>query len=143
MLQTGVRVVSASYGGTYESIIMRDAIAGLRAAGILLVAAASNDAWDADVWGQRSFPASYLLDNVISVAATTPHDDLASFSNWGATRVRSLRLRRGPGSERAAGDVPPPSLPARFRPSLPDHDALPRVSGAPRGPGSQHPELLV
>src|SRR5690606_7844437 len=33
------------------------------------------------------YPANYELDNVISVAATDHNDELAGFSNWGASRV--------------------------------------------------------
>jgi len=35
----------------------------------------------------RFFPASYALDNIIAVAATTRTDDLAGWSNYGATTV--------------------------------------------------------
>ncbi len=33
---------------------------------------------------QRAYPAGYQLPNIISVAATTSTDTLASFSNYGA-----------------------------------------------------------
>lgn len=43
------------------------------------------------------YPASYATasDNIISVAASLPSDNLTSFSNWGATSV-DLGERGGP-----------------------------------------------
>ena len=58
--------------------------------GILFVTAAGNG----NVLGQGIdndeipfYPANYELDNVISVAATGPTDQLARFSNWGPESV--------------------------------------------------------
>src|SRR5205814_981416 len=48
-------------------------------------AAAGNSAEDNGV--DPIYPASYDLDNIISVAATTRNDDLAVFSNYGASTV--------------------------------------------------------
>ncbi|PYK99366.1 MAG: hypothetical protein DME19_08915 [Verrucomicrobia bacterium] len=56
-----------------------------RQAGIIWVAAAGNSSEDNAV--DPIYPASYDLDNIISVAATTRTDDLAFFSNYGATTV--------------------------------------------------------
>ena len=49
------------------------------------MAAAGNDATNNDLIPQ--YPASYDVPNVISVAATDSNDDLAGFSNYGATSV--------------------------------------------------------
>jgi subtilisin family serine protease/Tol biopolymer transport system component len=86
-----VRVLNASWGQTGGfSAQVRDSIAAAGEAGILFVAAAGNG----NVLGQgidndRSpfYPASYDLPNIISVAASTPDDELAPFSNFGATSV--------------------------------------------------------
>jgi len=64
---------------------MSAAIDRARAAGIIMVAAAGNDARNND--STPSYPASYPQDNIVAVAATTPTDGLASFSNYGSTRV--------------------------------------------------------
>ncbi len=64
---------------------MYTAIAGNRDRDILFVAAASNDGTNND--DVPHYPASYDLDNIIAVAATTNDDTLASFSNFGATSV--------------------------------------------------------
>src|SRR5438046_10647660 len=82
----GARVVNASWGSTsFNSTALRDAIDSLRQAGIIFVAAAGNSAEDNGV--DPIYPASYDLDNIISVAATTRNDDLAVFSNYGASTV--------------------------------------------------------
>src|SRR5581483_5960793 len=62
-----------------------DAINAMGQSGILFVAAAGNDAVNSDV--QHHYPSGYSLANVISVAATTSSDTLASFSNFGAQTV--------------------------------------------------------
>jgi len=82
----GAKIVNASWGTTsFNSAALRDAIDSLRQAGIIFVAAAGNSAEDNGV--NPIYPASYDLDNIISVAATTRTDELASFSNYGATTV--------------------------------------------------------
>jgi subtilisin family serine protease len=84
--RNGAKIISASWGGyDFDSTALRDAIASTRDAGMIFVAAAANDASDNDT--RPLYPASYDLDNVISVAATTRRDELASFSNFGATTV--------------------------------------------------------
>ncbi|KAL4426153.1 hypothetical protein ABPG77_007435 [Micractinium sp. CCAP 211/92] len=85
----GVRVVTASYGAYYSDDFEQQYIEAMGAAGILFVAAAGNDARDLDQLAPevRANPASYPLDNIISVAATRADDQLASFSNYGASTV--------------------------------------------------------
>jgi thermitase len=60
---------------------MEEAIEAARDAGILFVAAAGNDG--EDNFAMPSYPASYDLANVVSVAATNNSDELADFSNYG------------------------------------------------------------
>ena len=82
----GAKVINSSWGSTsFSSQALRDAIDSARQAGIIWVAAAGNSAEDNGV--NPIYPASYGLDNIISVAATTRADDLAFFSNYGATTV--------------------------------------------------------
>jgi subtilisin family serine protease len=84
----GARVVNASWGNftTFESQSLHDAIASLRDADIIFVAAAGNSGVNNDV--TPLYPASYSdLDNVISVAATDNRDRLTSWSDYGATNV--------------------------------------------------------
>ncbi|MDE3068503.1 MAG: S8 family serine peptidase [Verrucomicrobiota bacterium] len=83
----GAKIVNASWGASsFTSQALHDAIASLRDAGILFVAAAGNSGADNDV--APVYPASYSdLDNVISVAASDPSDTLTSWSDYGATNV--------------------------------------------------------
>ena len=82
----GAQVINASWGSdSFQSLALRDAITSARDAGIIFVAAAGNSTADNEV--TPLYPASYDLENIISVAATTRTDGLASFSNYGATRV--------------------------------------------------------
>jgi subtilisin family serine protease len=81
----GAKVINASYGSTRFSNAEREAIAAAGEAGVLFVAAAGNRAADSDQ--SPEYPASYDLDNIISVAATTQDDSLAWFSNFGMDTV--------------------------------------------------------
>ncbi|MCY2986823.1 MAG: S8 family serine peptidase, partial [Planctomycetota bacterium] len=86
-----VRVLNASWGqsGGYSSAL-RTAIEAAGEAGMLFIAAAGNGnilGQGMDIDRQPFYPASYDLDNIIGVAATGPNDELARFSNYGATSV--------------------------------------------------------
>jgi thermitase len=79
------QVINMSSGVGEFSQAMSDAIAAAQKAGILFVAAAGNTGVDAD--SSPSYPASYALPNVMSVAATDNEDHLASFSDYGIQTV--------------------------------------------------------
>jgi subtilisin family serine protease len=84
-----VRVANNSWIGSYSAALQL-AIDQLNNDGILFVAAAGNGGTDyvGDNNDQLpTWPASMPEDNVISVAATDQNDQLASFSNYGATSV--------------------------------------------------------
>lgn len=80
-----VRLSSNSWGGGGYSQAMYDAIQASGQEGMLFIAAAGNNSSDNDSFA--FYPATYNLDNVIAVAATDHNDNLANFSNWGATTV--------------------------------------------------------
>ncbi|UCH85547.1 MAG: S8 family serine peptidase, partial [Candidatus Latescibacterota bacterium] len=82
----GAKATNNSWGfGPQYIQSLRDAIEAAGVAGSIFVASAGNDYTDTDL--VPHYPSSYLLDNIISVAATD-HDDLkAGFSNWGLTSV--------------------------------------------------------
>ncbi|MCY2987091.1 MAG: S8 family serine peptidase, partial [Planctomycetota bacterium] len=86
-----VRVLNASWGQSGgASAALQTAITTAGDAGILCVAAAGNGnilGQGIDIDREPFYPASYDLDNVLAVAATGPHDELARFSNYGATSV--------------------------------------------------------
>jgi subtilisin family serine protease len=81
-----IRALNASYGGGGPSNAERDALTALGNSGILFVAAAGNGARNTDI--TPNYPSGYNLTNMISVAATTQTDNLASsFSNFGVKSV--------------------------------------------------------
>ena len=88
-----VRVISASWGSTARSRALEDVIRKAGEADVLFVAAAGNDAANADK--RPHYPSGYNLPNVISVAALDRKDELASFSNYG---VKSVHVA-APGKE--------------------------------------------
>ena len=85
--QQGANIVAlnASFGGAPFSYNERLAIEALRDAGIILCAAAGNETANNDVI--PSYPANYDTSNILSVAAITQNNSLATFSNYGATTV--------------------------------------------------------
>jgi serine protease len=86
----GAKISNNSWGGGGYSSALFDAINQSRAAGHLFVAAAGNGGVDQIGDNNDSipfYPASYNVDNVISVAATDNDDRRATFSNYGATSV--------------------------------------------------------
>lgn len=89
-VREGAKISNNSWGGGGFSQSLRDAIGRADTAGHLFVAAAGNGGADGvgdDNDTTPSYPASYDLPNVISVAATNNRDTLASFSNFGARSV--------------------------------------------------------
>ena len=88
MMKTrGVNIVAinASFGGGSSSTAEATAIQAAGDAGIVFCAAAGNRSANNDT--TLSYPASYRLNNMIVVAASTQTNQLASFSNFGATTV--------------------------------------------------------
>lgn len=80
-----IKVANNSWGGGGYSAALQSAIERARNAGIIFVAAAGNAGQDTDMF--PSYPSSYEVDNVVSVAATGQDRKLASFSNRGAESV--------------------------------------------------------
>lgn len=87
MKRRGVNLVAlnASYGGTGFSNAERSAIQTAGSEGIILCAAAGNESVNNNT--TPSYPASYGLANIITVAASNQNDALSSFSNFGSTSV--------------------------------------------------------
>ena len=72
----GANVISMSWGGYFHSELIYEAIRYAYHAGVLLVAAAGNEATST-----KSYPAGY--EEVIAVAATDQNDYTADWSNFG------------------------------------------------------------
>jgi hypothetical protein len=84
-IAVGVRLTSNSWGGGGFSQALLDAINAAGAAGQLFIAAAGNSSANTDVLPH--YPSSYATPYIVAVAATDHNDNLASFSNFGATTV--------------------------------------------------------
>lgn len=80
-----VDIMSNSWGGGGYSQALEDAIKAANDKGILFVAAAGNESNNNDT--RPSYPATYAVDNVISVASHTAQDELSSFSCYGKRTV--------------------------------------------------------
>jgi subtilisin family serine protease len=89
----GARISNNSWGGSGNDTTLFNAIDYARTktfgtgqgTGQLFVAAAGNSSNNNDV--NPFYPASYNLSNIVAVAATDSSGSLASFSNYGATKV--------------------------------------------------------
>ncbi|MDP9291901.1 MAG: S8 family serine peptidase [Verrucomicrobiota bacterium] len=101
--QHGAQIINNSWGGGGYSQALYDAIAQLRTAGIIFVVAAGNDATNNDT--TPTYPANYNLDNIVSVAATTRTDALATYSNYGANTVALAAPGSGITSTYNSGDA--------------------------------------
>ena len=81
--EMGAQVINASWGSTFSSQILGEAVRKATQAGIIFVAAAGNSASDND--GLPHYPSAY--PDVFSVAATDADGSLAYFSNYGQNSV--------------------------------------------------------
>ncbi len=79
----GAKIANVSFGGVHVSDVERDAMAAYP--NTLYVTSAGNDSLDNDANPVQ--PCGIDLPNVVCVAATGLNDELASFSDFGATTV--------------------------------------------------------
>ncbi|MGH7595459.1 MAG: S8 family serine peptidase [bacterium] len=77
-VQNGARVINMSFGDVVVSPVLRDVIRFAHARGAVLVASSGNSATD-----KPHYPSGF--SETISVGATNRTDQLAGFSNYGAT----------------------------------------------------------
>jgi subtilisin family serine protease len=84
-MRQGATISSNSWGSTYYSKALRNAINQANTQGHLFIAAAGNNGADSDV--APFYPAAFDLPNVLSVAAIQQGDTLASFSNYGQIAI--------------------------------------------------------
>lgn len=85
-IQNWAKVVNASYWWTTYSQAEYDSINIAKTNGVLVIAASWNSSNNND-WTTKFYPASYDLDNILSVAAVWANDTLSSYSNYWATTV--------------------------------------------------------
>ena len=84
-VENGAQVINMSLGGANKSVILGEQLRAASERGILIVAAADNEANDNDA--KPSYPASYDIPGLIAVAASGRNDALAPFSNYGSRSV--------------------------------------------------------
>jgi len=80
-----IKVANNSWGGGGYSPVLEAAIQRANEAGIVFVVAAGNDGLDVDLF--PSYPGSYDVPNVVTVAAIDEAQNLATFSNYGGQSV--------------------------------------------------------
>jgi subtilisin family serine protease len=80
-VKMGAQIINYSGGGAEPSTSEKAAIEYARQRGVLFVAAAGNDGHNNDIFPY--YPASYGLDNIISVASVDKQNQLLPSSNYG------------------------------------------------------------
>ena len=84
-VNNGAQVINNSWGGGSYSQALHDAMAYAYDHNVVLVVAAGNNSSNND--STPMYPANYPVPSLISVAASTDFDALASFSNYGTSTV--------------------------------------------------------
>lgn len=84
----GAHIVNASWGGAVCAETIRDAILSLSHKDILFVTASGNGGFNIEQ--EPEYPASFNLENQITVGANMPSGLMASFSNYGYHQVHVL-----------------------------------------------------
>ena len=83
---SGCRIINASYGNLVSNPAEKAQISWLNDRGVLVVCSAGNKGINTDSL-EKNYPASYDLDNIISVASSTSSSELSSISNYGVATV--------------------------------------------------------
>jgi len=82
-----VDIINYSGGGPGASAKEKNLIELAKRKGKLLVAAAGNERSNIDFLAYHYYPASYVVENIISVGAHNQKGNIASASNWGSNSV--------------------------------------------------------
>ncbi len=81
----GAKIINLSWGGYSPSPLLEEVLSRCHRLGVLVVAASGNESNNNDI--KPFYPASYNLENIISVAAFDFRGELSSFSNFGLKSV--------------------------------------------------------
>lgn len=85
-VNNGAQIINMSWGGPSYSQALHDALAYAYQNGVILIAAAGNSAADNDAGPM--YPANFPIPSQLTVGAINDYDQLASFSNYGLSRVQ-------------------------------------------------------
>jgi subtilisin family serine protease len=89
----GANIINLSLGGTSYDTAFYNALKAARDANVLVVVAAGNDGVSIESVGTTShpeydsYPAEYDLENIIVVGAVDQKYDIATFSNYGTSKI--------------------------------------------------------
>jgi len=88
-VKNGAKIINASFGEEGYLTGEYNAIRTAGNSGLLFISAAGNYGFDNDAkpLEEKTYPGSYDLDNIISVAASDQNERLPSWSNYGVTTV--------------------------------------------------------
>jgi subtilisin family serine protease len=86
-IENGARIINYSSEGKGFNVAEYRALERAGKHGILVVVAAGNSGENNDTADSPTYPASYDLPNILSVAATNIHNELLPISNFGPTKV--------------------------------------------------------
>lgn len=84
----GAKIINLSWGGYNDSPLLKEMMERCEKLGVLFVAASGNESNDNDL--KPFYPASFELDNIISVGSINFQKDLSYFSNYGEKTVDVL-----------------------------------------------------
>ncbi|MBI4577322.1 MAG: S8 family serine peptidase [Planctomycetes bacterium] len=103
----GAKVVNMSMETSWPSETLRAALVRAREAGVLVVVGAGNGGQELSEAGARSYPSSFGLDNVVTVAAVDSEGKLWEGSNYGQATVDlaavGVGVRTASGTEALTG----------------------------------------
>jgi len=134
----GARIINLSIGGYQHLQTEESVFKAVSDKGILIVVSAGNESNNNDS-SERSYPASYNADGILSVAATDTNDALAGFSNYGVKNVDIAAPGVSILSTYPYGENDPPKSGYKF--SSGTSMAAPVMSGAAALLLSQNPTL--
>jgi subtilisin family serine protease len=86
-LENGADILSISLGGEGFSYLEYLAFHAASRADVAVIVVAGNEGVNIDGVGNKSYPASFAFENIISVGASDPESRLVSWSNYGTQSV--------------------------------------------------------